>query len=36
VINGLTRKEEYWFRVRALGSQGIVSNWSSPAKQLVS
>jgi hypothetical protein len=35
VVNGLTRKEEYWFRVRALGSQGIVSNWSSPAKQLV-
>jgi hypothetical protein len=36
VVNGLIRKEEYWFRVRALGSQGIVSNWSSPAKQLVS
>lgn len=36
VVNGLTRKEEYWFRVRALGSQGVVSEWSNPKKQLVS
>jgi hypothetical protein len=36
VINGLIRKEEYWFRVRAFGSQGMVSEWSNPTKQLVS
>jgi hypothetical protein len=36
IINGLTRKEEYWFRVRAFGSQGMVSEWSNPTRQLVS
>jgi hypothetical protein len=36
IVNGLTRKEEYWFRVRSLGSQGMVSEWSNPRKQLVS
>jgi hypothetical protein len=36
VVNGLLRKEEYWFRVRAFGSQGMVSEWSNPTKQLVS
>lgn len=36
VVNGLSRKEDYWFRVRATGSKGIVSAWSSPSKVLVS
>lgn len=33
-VNGLNRKEEYWFRVRACGSKGMVSEWSSPLKVL--
>jgi len=35
MVNGLTRKEEYWFRVRACGSKGLISEWSSPWKALV-
>ena len=35
LVNGLTRKEEYWFRVRAIGTKLLFSDWSIPAKQVV-
>jgi hypothetical protein len=34
MVNGLKRKEEYWFRVRAVGTKLLFSDWSSPAKQV--
>jgi len=36
LIHGLALKEQYWFRVRATGSQGMVSGWSETKKQIVS
>jgi len=36
LIHGLALKEQYWFRVRATGSQGMVSAWSETKKQIVS
>jgi hypothetical protein len=36
LIHGLALKEQYWFRVRATGSQGIVSGWSDMKNQIVS
>jgi hypothetical protein len=35
IVDGLIRKEDYWFRVRACGSKGLVSEWSNPLKVLV-
>jgi hypothetical protein len=35
MVNALTRKEEYWFRVRTVGTRMLFSDWSSPAKQVV-
>jgi hypothetical protein len=35
IVDGLIRKEDYWFRVRACGSEGLVSEWSSPLRVLV-
>jgi len=36
LVHGLALKEQYWFRVRATGSRGIVSAWSETKKQIVS
>jgi hypothetical protein len=36
LIHGLALKEQYWFRVRATGSQGMVSGWSNTKTQVVS
>ncbi|HTM66461.1 MAG TPA: fibronectin type III domain-containing protein [Flavipsychrobacter sp.] len=36
LIHGLALKEQYWFRVRATGSQGMVSGWSNARTQVVS
>jgi hypothetical protein len=36
LIHGLALKEQYWFRVRATGTQGMVSGWSETKKQIVS
>jgi hypothetical protein len=35
IVEGLTRKEDYWFRVRSCGSKGLVSEWSNPVRVLV-
>jgi hypothetical protein len=36
LIHGLALREQYWFRVRATGTQGMVSAWSETKKQIVS
>ena len=36
LVHGLALKEQYWFRVRATGSRGIVSAWSETKKQIIS
>lgn len=35
IVDGLTRKEDYWFRVRSCGLKGLVSEWSNPVRVLV-
>jgi len=35
IVEGLIRKEDYWFRVRSCGSKGLVSEWSNPVRVLV-
>ncbi|HRO43598.1 MAG TPA: fibronectin type III domain-containing protein [Flavipsychrobacter sp.] len=36
VLEGFDTGKKYWLRVRALGSEGIKSDWSDPICQLVS
>jgi hypothetical protein len=31
-VSGLTPGKTYWFRVRALGSQGLTSDWTAPMR----
>jgi hypothetical protein len=35
-IGGLESGKKYWFRVRALGSAGMMSDWSDPICILIS
>lgn len=36
VIGGFLTGKKYWFRVRAMGSSSMMSDWSDPVCQLVS
>ena len=35
LVTGLTRGNDYWFRVLSMGAESTKSNWSDPAVQLV-
>jgi hypothetical protein len=34
-VENLTQGKTYWFRVRALGSDGLTSDWTEPLSQMV-